>query len=166
MFFSSSPTIPFKTLRQGLALYPTWKFLTSSDYIIHVQPLAEEVGDPLFVRVWEEAQRPGQEIIQPDIESALRKLLQPGYFLYVAKSNLLSQYKQMTGMRGLELEILDHDSSPSSVILNKGSPLTKILNEGTTCITTLLVYICRQDYICISLVRKFQLWIFMEENWH
>ena len=129
MFFSTSNFQPFESLRQGLALYPSWKMLFTTDEIILVQPHAVERKDPLYKHVWDDAQKPGYDIIQPDVHTALRKLLKPKHFIYTAKLPLLAAYEEAK-ISELDLKILSRKNSHWAVILGKHSPFTVILNRG------------------------------------
>ena len=51
MFFSSAPTVPFSTVREGLLLYPKWKMVLPVDEKALVDVLAKEIKDPPFVAV-------------------------------------------------------------------------------------------------------------------
>ncbi len=129
MFFSSSEFQPFESLRQGLALYPTCNMLFTTNDIILVQPYAVEQKDPLYKHVWDDAQKPGYDIIQPDIQIALRKLLKPQHFIFTLKMPLLAAYKAAK-ISELDLKILSRKNSHWAVILGKHSPFTVILNRG------------------------------------
>ena len=83
MFFTSANSLPFDTVRQGLAMWPEWKMLVHQESIIHIQPLAE-AGDPYFKPHWDRIQsseKVEEELLITDEKFGVM-LSKPGYFYY------------------------------------------------------------------------------------
>ncbi len=85
---------------------------------------------PLFQR----AQRPGSQELLP-LPEVLRKLGEPGHFAFGVKQNLLAELAIMDKGGGLPGDMDPRVATieggfPSSVLLNKRSPLTPIFSRG------------------------------------
>ncbi len=84
--------------------------------------------------LFQRAQRPGSQELLP-LPEVLRKLGEPGHFAFGVKQNLLAELAIMDKGGGLPGDMDPRVATieggfPSSVLLNKRSPLTPIFSRG------------------------------------
>lgn len=130
MFFSSSPTLPFNSMIEGLRLYPDWKMIIKSESTSIIQR-KQNPGQLEIKAYWDLINSElGKELLIPDYKSALETLAIPGYFLLDAEHMTITKLFNDLKM-DMDLSVISKEGYISSgIVLSKYSPLTPIFNEG------------------------------------
>lgn len=130
MFFSSAPKAPFQTISEGLRSFPDWQLLQIQGDEVLIQPLAE-AGIPEFKNYWENVIVKNPELLVPDVETAVNRLLNGNhYFLFTSKVTF-SQIIRADPSLEDQVEILGTPMRLEACFgLRKHSPLRPLLNDA------------------------------------
>ncbi len=146
MFFSTSPDLPFTTIRQGLLKYPTWKMQTivGEEAPIEVIPLkilcfmsdlehdlakVKVNEDPVFAEYWNNMKTDPEELVAANHQEALERLKIGGNFLRTSLMALTAVVAANPKLAdGMSLETVETNIMTSMAPLTKHSPYTRLFN--------------------------------------
>ena len=131
MFFSTSPDIPFQNIREGIALYPKWKWIVINGDEAQIQSRSD-AGDKDFAFYWDKVQDQTNNLVALNHIAALKELSIPGNYLFSDKMSLVYVIKDKPEITKsiTPVMISSKQSIESCLLYPKNSPYTKMLNEG------------------------------------
>ena len=131
MFFSSSPSLPFHSMIEGLQLHPHWKMIINEATTSVIQR-KQNPQFPEIKEYWDLINSDkGKDLLVPDYSTALKMLTKPGYFLLDAEHITIS--KEFNKLK-LDFELVSVGKEgyiSSGMVFPRHSPMTNIFNEGT-----------------------------------
>jgi hypothetical protein len=130
MFFSTTPTLPFSTMDEGLSLYPKWKMISTAGNKILYHPLAD-AGHGHFEQYLVMSEL-DDSLVFPNFDSLIPMFKERNTFGHI-NLNMLSYHlhKNPSLTKGMKLaNVLDNWPTLNSFSLRKYSPLTKPFNQG------------------------------------
>ena len=149
MFFATEHPTPFKNIREGLNLHPTYKMIIIPDSEIWIQSFVA-AKDPAFMKYWNvlQSDEGSQELVGKSVKDSLEKLFISGNFLTIS-SLILVQFLGKNGrsIEGLNLKLISKEfPTYSSMIFSKNSPWKRVFDKG-------LVRLRENGFIDINLKR-------------
>ena len=131
MFFATTSSAPFETLREAIQSYPNWRLIFLDGWFLGWINNEAKTGDRDFISLWQRYQENPEEMIYSNIGDGLYRVESRPNIMHVDKNLLLAQLKENPIQQKLHMiSIKESQYELSHILFYKNSPLLPMFTQG------------------------------------
>ena len=128
MFFTTTSSLPFETIRDAMQAYPNWRFMFLDGYQGWFYSGVQS-GDRDFISLWQRFKKNPNETMYYSVKSGLELIESGPNVIFLDNSKLLNHLKTNPTKQKMHI-IKAKKNVYSSIIFYKNSPLLPMFRQG------------------------------------